>query len=70
MPKTKNPLLRYKLLDQFFRNIGRTYTFSELSDSLQDEILALDIEAKDQRRFKGGDSSDAFSSLLSISQVI
>jgi predicted DNA-binding transcriptional regulator YafY len=42
MPKTKNPLLRYKFLDQFFRNSGRTYTFQELLGSLNVKLLELD----------------------------
>ncbi len=39
MPLTKNPHLRYRLLDAMLRNTGRTYTFKELLDSLNESLV-------------------------------
>lgn len=38
MPQTKNPLTRYKILDQLLGNPGRTYTFDELLDALNERL--------------------------------
>lgn len=41
MPVTKNPLVRYMLLDRCFRNIGRFYTIKDLEDMLEEKGYAV-----------------------------
>lgn len=47
---TKNPILRYQVLDRCFRNTGRNYSFEDLLDECNRALTELDPEANGIKR--------------------
>jgi hypothetical protein len=44
MGKKNSPLIRYKILDQCFRNPGRKYFFEDLKEAIDSVLCEIDPE--------------------------
>ena len=46
MPDSKNPLIRYKILDQCLSNTGRNYTWERLKETINEKLEDIDPDYK------------------------